>query len=167
MDAEFIIDEEPIACGESIEAGLVALLRQLSERRQELQENKLRVQDEIQRQREFLKQLLALKERKCDQFVTAGRARMRAASDAAAEVREETDKWLHRLEAFQQSFDVALLKFGVTRYEPSGLAMPERDDVKDTESRTGQKRGTILQILRPGYLWNGEVLRPAEVIVAD
>src|SRR5580658_9186069 len=147
MDTEFIIDEEPQKVKGSLEDALVGLLRRMWEMRQEVQQTNLESQEQARRQGDFLKQLLALKERRCDQFVTVERARCAEENPADSDLRDETEKWVHRLEVFQQSFDVAFAKFGVTRYEPSGRALPERDDVKDTEPGTGLAPGTIVRII--------------------
>ena len=117
MDTEFIIDEEPQKVKGSLEDGLVGLLRQSWQLRQSVQQTKLENQEQGRRQGDFLKQLLALKERRCDQFVALERARVEE-NVADSELRTETEKWVHRLEVFQQSFDAALAKFGVTRYDP-------------------------------------------------
>jgi molecular chaperone GrpE (heat shock protein) len=166
MYPEFIVDEEAERAECALHDALIALLRQLWEIRRTLQELKLSREEQVRREGEFLKQLLATKERRCDQFVAAERARG-AMEGGDPNVRAEAEKWVHRLEVFQQSFDAALAKHGVTRYEPSGGALPDRDDIKDTVAGTGLARGTIVRILRPSYLWHGEVLRPAEVVVAE
>jgi len=165
MYAEFMIDEDPMGTAGSLRDDLVELLRQLHRMRQAVQEQKLTREQEARRQAAFLRDLLKVKERRCDQFVAAERAR--EASDGQSPVHVETEKWVHRLEAFQQSFDAELQKLGVTRYEPSGKAIPDRDDIKDTVAGTGLEPGTIVRILKPSYLLHGEMLRPAEVLTAE
>jgi molecular chaperone GrpE (heat shock protein) len=164
---EFLIDEEPEEVGGDLRAELIALLREVWQMRRKIRDMNLTREEEMRREGEFLKQILAVKERKCDQFVAVERARSAAADGADPAARAETERWVHRLESLQQAFDATLVKHGVTRYEPSGRAIPERDDVKDTEAGTGQTPGTIVRILKPSYLWHGAVLRPAEVIVAE
>src|ERR1035441_7625974 len=166
MYSEFIIDEQPEKVESSLRNTLISLLRRMWEIRQTAQEQTVSREEQVRREGEFLKVLLATKERRCDQFVAAEGARG-ALEGGDANVRGETEKWVHRLEVFQQSFDAALVKHGVTRYEPSGAALPERDDIKDTVAGTGLARGTIVKILRPCYLWHGKVLRPGEVVVAE
>lgn len=164
---EFLIDEEAEEAVADLYGSLLALLRRAWRLRLDLQHVRLTLDDEKRRQGEFLKQIVAVKERKCDQFVAVERARGAATGGGSSAAREETDRWVRRLESLQQAFESALQKNGVTRYEPSGRAIPDRDDVKDTEAGTGLPAGTIVRVLKPSYLWNGVVLRPAEVVVAE
>ena len=60
----------------------------------------------------------------------------------------------------------ALAAFGITAFEPSGLADPNDTDMRGNHPDTGKPPGTIVEVIRPGYRWRGELLRPAQVKIA-
>ena len=168
-EAEFLVDEEPVAVRVDFRQVILAAIGREAELRRALIAEKVHQETETRQEEEFLRRLITVKEKRCEQFVKVERKRQaEVAFDAQSPLaREEAEKWLSRLERLQIEIDSVLEKHGVTRYEPSGHALPERDDIKESTTVSGLDSGTIAQVLRPGYLWRGQVLRPAEVIIAE
>jgi molecular chaperone GrpE (heat shock protein) len=169
LEQEFLIDEEVLTVPADFRQVILEAIRRGGEVRRELQTEKLDGQAARHAEEEFLRRLISMKERRCDQFTSVERKRQRESGGEELEpaAREQLEKWLGRLERLQQEIDSILLKYGVTRYEPSGIALPERDDIKGTDPSSKENSGTIVQVLTPGYLLRGHLLRPAEVIVAE
>lgn len=67
----------------------------------------------------------------------------------------------------QEVVDEALLRFGVHPMECLGRPFdPGTMKAVDIEPQADADDGTVLEIYRPGYWWNQDVYRPAEVKVA-
>jgi molecular chaperone GrpE len=86
-----------------------------------------------------------------------------ARSGAAADAKSLLDGQASTLKLLARAFE----KFQITAIEPVGEAF----DPTQHEAMMAQESGTaapnsVLQVLQPGYLLNGRVLRPARVIVA-
>ena len=61
-----------------------------------------------------------------------------------------------------------LKKLGLVKFDvPGGIFDPTLHEAIMHEERSGVDPGTIWKVLRPGYLFNGKLLRCAQVIVAD
>ncbi len=57
---------------------------------------------------------------------------------------------------------------GVRRFESAGMPFdPARHDAVAMRRSGDSQPGTVVDVLRPGYLWNNELLRPAQVRVAE
>lgn len=54
----------------------------------------------------------------------------------------------------------------VQEIQAEGSFDPGLHDAKGTREQEGAEEGTILEVQRRGYTWQGKVLRPAQVIVA-
>jgi molecular chaperone GrpE len=54
---------------------------------------------------------------------------------------------------------------GLKEIESSGIYDPYKHEIMMTRE-DNQKEGTIIDVVRPGYTWNGLLLRPASVIVS-
>jgi molecular chaperone GrpE len=60
-----------------------------------------------------------------------------------------------------------LASFGVEEVEADGAPFdPERMRAADVETSATVPEGTVLEVYRAGYEWDGEILRPSEVKVA-
>lgn len=177
MEPEFIVDEEesPMPVVQLREA-VVAAIRREYELRQSLQDKNLSYEQELLQEAEFLRRLVAAKRSRCDELIRAEQMRQAGrterpepitAVDFDPNARSETDNiWLRRVEMIQRALDNVLERHHVTRYIPSGKALPERDHIQGTVTGTGQEPGTIVEIIRPAYLWRGELLCAAEVLTA-
>jgi molecular chaperone GrpE len=76
-------------------------------------------------------------------------------------------KWVDGVRAIQRSLASALAGEGVQRVAPSGAAFDPRTHEALISTPTADvPPGTVLRELRPGYLYDGEVIRPAQVEVA-
>jgi len=63
--------------------------------------------------------------------------------------------------------DDLLSSLGVARIDAEGEPFdPRRMRAVDVDSDAGLPEGTVLEVYRPGYEWDGEMLRPCEVRVA-
>ena len=87
------------------------------------------------------------------------------AIDAAG---DRDDAFVRGVSLVRQQFLATLEGLGVTRLEPLGQAFdPLRHEAVATVSiPDGTSAGTIVGVVRPGYLMADEVLRPAQVAVA-
>ncbi|MCI0488153.1 MAG: nucleotide exchange factor GrpE [Blastocatellia bacterium] len=167
MEPEFIVDEEPLEKKLTLREGVIGFMQREHELRQRLSEKNLSYEQELLQEAKFLRGLIATMEIRCEELIRAEQSRMAEADGIEPQVREEKGKWLRRVERIQQTFDNELEKFGVTRYIPSGKALPNSAKIRDTIPGTGQEPGTIIEVIKPGYLWRGEVLRAAEVLTAE
>jgi len=65
------------------------------------------------------------------------------------------------------SLDDLLQNFQIHPIECRGLPFdPKRMNAVDVEETTGATDGTVVEVYRSGYEWNGELYRPAQVRVA-
>ena len=77
------------------------------------------------------------------------------------------DPFVHGVSLVRQQFLATLEGLGVSRVEPVGQAFdPARHEAVTTVDAPGVAAGTIVGVVRPGYLIGDEVLRPAQVAVA-
>lgn len=169
MPPEFLIDEEPEnpARVKPAREALLGVLQRAYALQRHLTERNANQQGELLKQSDFLRELLRAKENRCDRLLSAERERQGESLDGSPEVRQEAAKWLRRVELIQTAIDRVLESYGVTRYLPTGHASPEREDIQGTVRNPDVGHGVIVEVLEPGYLWRGELLRPARVIVAE
>lgn len=78
------------------------------------------------------------------------------------------DPFVRGVSLVRQQFLSTLEGLGVTRVEPVGKAFdPIRHEaVTSVQAADGVPAGTVVGVVRPGYLMGDEVLRPAQVAVA-
>lgn len=146
---------------------LVGILQKSYELKRHLAEKTFTQAGDMRREADFLRKLIEAKENRCDRLVRLEQKRLSAAEWASPELQQEAAKWLRRVEMIQVAFDRLLESYGVTQYVSSGSALAERDDVKDSRREPGAAPGAIVEVLQAGYLWRGQVLRPAQVIIAE
>ena len=71
------------------------------------------------------------------------------------------------LEATERGLLKTFEKHGITRLDPLGEAFdPNRHDALHLIEGSDRPPGTIIEVLEPGYLYHGRLLRPAKVNVA-
>ncbi len=71
------------------------------------------------------------------------------------------------LQATERGLLKVFEKHGITRLDPAGEAFdPNHHDALNLIEGSDQPPGTIIEVLEPGYLHHGRLLRPAKVNVA-
>lgn len=77
------------------------------------------------------------------------------------------DPFVRGVSLVRQQFLATLEGLGVSRVEPEGQPFdPARHEAVTSVSAPGVAAGTVVGVVRPGYLIGDEVLRPAQVAVA-
>jgi molecular chaperone GrpE len=77
------------------------------------------------------------------------------------------DPFVRGVSLVRQQFLATLEGLGVSRVEPEGQPFdPSRHEAVTSVSAPGIAPGTVVGVVRPGYLIGDEVLRPAQVAVA-
>ncbi len=77
------------------------------------------------------------------------------------------DPFVRGVSLVRQQFLATLEGLGVSRVEPDGQPFdPVRHEAVTSVSAPGVAAGTVVGVVRPGYLIGEEVLRPAQVAVA-
>ena len=77
------------------------------------------------------------------------------------------DPFVRGVSLVRQQFLATLEGLGVSRVEPEGQPFdPARHEAVTSVSAPGVAPGTVVGVVRPGYLIGDEVLRPAQVAVA-
>jgi molecular chaperone GrpE len=103
--------------------------------------------------------------------VARGRRFLRFLGRRAEKGHEEREA----LKAFEKGYalglsriDQTLVELGITVVEigPGGAFDPRTMNAVDVQEAADVPEGTVREVFRNGYLWNGEVLRTAEVKVA-
>lgn len=82
---------------------------------------------------------------------------------------EEADKrtriWVGNFRTAKRELERVLTKHGVAAIEaPDSMVVPGLHTVMETREQLDLDDGTILDVLKRGYLWQGKVLRTAQVI---
>lgn len=78
----------------------------------------------------------------------------------------ETANFARGVALTRDQFLAALAQEGVTAVETSGMFDPNKHEVVMTVARPDLAPGTIVDVLRRGYMWRDKVLRVAHVSVA-
>jgi molecular chaperone GrpE len=85
----------------------------------------------------------------------------------AAQVESQCEGFLRGFDLIYKQLLDSVAKLGTERIEPTGKPFdPHLHQAVDRVETTEHPDGTIVQVLRPGYLFDGRVLRPAMVRVA-
>ena len=85
---------------------------------------------------------------------------------ALAHVGGTPDALVEGLRLIQRRLDGVLRSNGVTSFESEGLPFdPNVHEATSTAEGGELESGIVHSVERPGYLWNGELLRPARVVV--
>ncbi len=76
-------------------------------------------------------------------------------------------KWLEGVDGIRRNLDSALASQGFARFESQGeLFDPRRHEALISTLTADFKPGQVINELRPGYMHNGDVVRPAQVEIA-
>jgi molecular chaperone GrpE len=82
-----------------------------------------------------------------------------------AQVERQARIWIGNFRSVRKVLEGVLRKNGVVRIEaPEGKAVPGLHTVVEGRQQLDLEDGSILEELQKGYLWNGEVLRKAQVV---
>lgn len=77
------------------------------------------------------------------------------------------ERMIEGLNATQKGLLGALARHGISRVEPLGEPFdPNRDHAVYERAEADVEPGTVIEVLQPGYIINGRLLRPAMVGVA-
>lgn len=86
---------------------------------------------------------------------------------ALISVREDGDEGLAKgMELLYSNFLSTLKKVGLSEIKTEGRFDPYIHEIMMTEEAKGKKPGTILKVMKKGYMLGDVLLRPASVIVA-
>ncbi len=73
--------------------------------------------------------------------------------------------WYEGMEAIHQRMLAVLAQFGVTPYVPQGeMFDPALHEAVAVARLPDQAEGKIVEVIAPGYMLDGTVLRPAKVV---
>ena len=87
---------------------------------------------------------------------------------ALANAGESPDAVTEGLRMIHRQFRAMLEANGVAAFESEGEKFdPERHEAFDVINETNSDAGTVRKEIRRGYFWNGKLLRPALVVVAQ
>ena len=76
-------------------------------------------------------------------------------------------KWLEGVDGIRRNLDSALASQGFERFESQGEQFdPRRHEALISTPTADFKPGQVIKELRPGYMHNGDVVRPAQVEIA-
>ncbi len=165
-EPEFIVDEEPTGRGVSLREAIAEAIRTGAELRKALSQRNLRYEQELFLTAQLIRDLVQAKESRCDELLARLHAQLKT-GQLAPEARAEMEQWAKQVEAIQQALAAALERHEVQRFVPSGATEPQRDNVVGAAQDTGLAPGTIVEVVRAGYRWRGELLQPADVVVAE
>lgn len=157
----FAIDETPrfetTLTLDALSASLVALVQRLHEQREELLSSRSAARVAVYDTRALL---LGIADRvdKAQGLLRA--AQRRGPQEGVPAV------WIARIERLERAMAGLAQDAGLIVRRPLGHPQPGVDEIVDTIDSDSVPSGEIVEVLREGLLWRGEVLRRAEVTVA-
>ena len=149
---------------EAVDDEIVSLEEQLAEER----EQRLRVLDEFDNFRRRTRQELAAAQQAGKREVLRGFLDVMDDFDRALlHVGEASDAVVEGLHLIRQRFNDVLLSNGVTAFDSEGQPFDPmfHEAMSVIDAYDGGESGTVYAEERRGYLLNGELLRPARVVV--
>jgi len=82
------------------------------------------------------------------------------------QVTRQMKKWIANFRTVSRKFKQVLEDEGVVPIENLDAGFdPRWHKVAETVCDLSKREGTIVEVVRPGYMWRGEVLRKTEVVV--
>ncbi|RJR35572.1 MAG: nucleotide exchange factor GrpE [Deltaproteobacteria bacterium] len=85
--------------------------------------------------------------------------------ERAADLEPQTKRLAGNFRTVRRLLSLALERAGVTLMELETLDL-RFHEVVETRPAPGVPDGTILEAVQPGYIWNGQILRYAKVVVS-
>ncbi len=116
-------------------------------------------------QRELLKGVVKLAD-DCDDTLKLGNMQLSAADPEGAAARQDR-KWRRRVERIRSNVEACLAANGVSLRTPAGVPDPELDTIHSRLDTDAVPQGEVVEVLRPGILWNESLLRYSLVVVAS
>lgn len=101
----------------------------------------------------------------CDDTLHVESSRLRGAHPDDPAVRQSR-KWNRRVERIRANLAACLTSHGVSMHSPDGVPNPDLDTIHSALQTDAVTPGEIVEVLRPGMLWNGSLLRYSLVVVA-
>lgn len=80
--------------------------------------------------------------------------------------KSELASWLEGFSFIRNALEKILAKYDVTAMEATGEFDPERHEALQQVESPDHESGSIVSVIKKGYLYKGTVLRTAQVIVA-
>ena len=158
----FDVDERPrggpVATVSTLSEAVRGLIRQTYELKLEVREKQHELDVEHQALAGLLRDVSDVRD-ECRAMIARGRTR--GNSEPLSPV------WLQRLERLEKLLDRNLRSRQVSERRPAGKPQPGLDEVVDEVAESAVPAGEIVDIVKPGLLWRGSVLRMSQVIVAD
>ena len=91
----------------------------------------------------------------------------RALAAAEAEEADAEHHLTHGIRLVQQELASALTRVGIEAFSPNGETFdPNEHEAMAQQPVEGAKAGTVVEVYQAGYKLNGNVVRPARVVVA-
>jgi molecular chaperone GrpE len=91
----------------------------------------------------------------------------RALAAAEAEEADEEHHLTHGIRLVQQELASALTRVGIEAFSPQGETFdPNEHEAMAQQPVEGAEPGTVVEVYQAGYKLNGNVVRPARVVVA-
>jgi molecular chaperone GrpE len=88
--------------------------------------------------------------------------------DRALEGAQEDDPLLDGVRLVRNELTAALGRVGIESFAPLGETFdPSRHEAMAQRAQEGAQSGTIIEVYQAGYSCNGEIIRPARVVVAQ
>jgi molecular chaperone GrpE len=88
--------------------------------------------------------------------------------DRALEGAQEDDPLLDGVRLVRNELTAALGRVGIESFAPLGETFdPSRHEAMAQRAQEGAQGGTIIEVYQAGYSCDGEIIRPARVVVAQ
>ena len=141
---------------QKIEAGIIALYKKYDQLKSSSIKQDKKSQD-------YIKSLLLCIIEVLDAFDRV----LKNIESKGSDIDRQTKIWIGNFKSVYKLFERTLSEQGIAIIEaPDGKAIPGFHYIEGTQHVDGHKDGTIIEEIKKGYLWQGEVLREARVIVA-
>jgi molecular chaperone GrpE len=155
------------ASAEAVDADLAALLADVQRERDEYLELAQRAKADFENFRKRAAQQAADAERKAKASLARDIIPALDNLERAMDAAPADDPLTDGVRLVQRELAQALRKAGVESFDPTGEKFdPNSSEALSTQPGDGAEAGTVLEVLTRGYRLDGQVLRPARVVVA-
>ena len=79
--------------------------------------------------------------------------------------RKQIQAWMDGIKAIKDNLEQSLEDIGLASIDVSGTFDPQIHEAVGTGEDASKPQDTILQVIRRGWMLNGNIIRPAQVIV--
>jgi molecular chaperone GrpE len=155
------------ASAEAVDADLAALLADVQRERDEYLELAQRAKADFENFRKRAAQQAADAERKAKASLARDLIPAADNLERALEAAPADDPLSDGVRLVLRELTEALARAGVESFDPTGEKFdPNSSEALSTQPGDGADPGTVLEVLTRGYRLDGQVLRPARVVVA-